>query len=76
MALKGIQTLAFNSVFECRQRSSPALLRVASPNHTCCVVARGEGGGAGEGRARCNRLVTSTGELSDPVWPSGKALGW
>ena len=46
--------------------SSPALSRVASPNHTCCVVARGGAGrkGAGVwGVARCKRLVTSTGEL-------------
>ena len=31
-------TIAFNSVFECRLLSAPLLSTVASPNHTCCVV--------------------------------------
>ena len=62
---QGIQTLAFNFAFQCRLLSSPALSRVASPNHMCCVVARGRDGGAGgRGGAGSNRLVTSIGELA------------
>ena len=48
-----IQTLAFNCVFKCSLLSSPALSRVASSNHTRCVlllevrVEKGGGGGGG-----------------------------
>ena len=61
---RGIQTLAFNSVFQWRLLSSPALSRVASPNHTFGVSLEVGVWGAGAGGAtRCNRLVTSIGEL-------------
>ena len=45
---QGIQTVAFDSIFECRLLSLAALSRVAPPNHTGCVAARGGDGGTSE----------------------------
>ena len=52
-----------------------------------CLVRRGGGGGKGgkegeaaggkeEGGKRCVKQATDAGGWHEPVWPSGKALGW
>ena len=50
-----------------------------------CLVRRGGGGRGGrkgrlqggrKGGKRCLKQATDTGGWHEPVWPSGKALGW
>ena len=55
---QSIETLALNSVFECSLLSSLVMSRVASPNHTCCVLFLEVGGGGGGGGSRAVLGVT------------------